>query len=163
MQASLDQITKHIIDNNEIHAPESLVDNTIENAVARMNAKLPKKLQLKASDPKVSENYKADAVRSVQTMLALKQIAQQEKLEVKQDEVNKEMFDYAYQNKIDLRKLLSQADKSVYDQFAHQAITKKVISLILNSSKVDFVSKEAYDALNSPSLPEDQAESPSSK
>ena len=163
MQASLNQITNYIIDKNDIQAPESLVESTIANAVARMNANLPKKLQLKANDPKISENYKADAVKSVQTMLAFKQIAQQEKLDVKQDEVNKELFDYAYQNKIDLRKLLSQADQGVYDQFAQQALTKKVISLILKSSQVEFISKDTYSALASNSSTHNEAQKEPSK
>ncbi|APJ03437.1 trigger factor [Silvanigrella aquatica] len=136
------QVVDHVLAKNEFDVAESLIESTIDRAIAEANANTPKGSQLKNDDEAVREKYREWANKQVRGILALGHIARQEGIIVSDEEMLRDMASYAMANRMDPRELIKRAGAQVYDEFRGQVMIRKVIAKILETAKIEYTSEK---------------------
>lgn len=136
------QVVDHVLAKNEFDVAESLIESTIDRAIADANAKASKESQVKSDDESVRAQYREWANKQVRGILALGHIARQEGISVSDEEMLRDMASYAMANRMDPRELVKRAGSQVYDEFRGQVMIRKVIAKILETAKVEYTDEK---------------------
>ncbi len=139
---AFEQIVEQVLAKNEFDVAESLIESTIDKAIADANANAPKDSQVKSDDESVRAKYSEWANKQVRGILALGHIARQEGISVSDEEMLRDMASYAMANRMDPRELVKRAGAQVYDEFRGQVMIRKVIAKILETAKVEYTSEK---------------------
>ncbi len=88
---------------------------------------------------KTEEEFEAermpDAEKNVKTRLVLQKIIEENKLEVSEDELNKEIEAYAQQFKVNLDDIKASLSQDDIAYFENQALMNKLVSFIKDKNK----------------------------
>ena len=133
------QIVDHVLAVNNFEVAESLIESTIDRAIAEANANTAKNAQVNKEDEQVRAGYRDWASKQVRGILALGHIARQEEIIVSDDEMLRDMASYAMANRMDPRELIKRAGTQVYDEFRGQVMIRKVISKILEKAQIEYI------------------------
>lgn len=133
------QIVDHVLAVNNFEVAESLIESTIDRAIAEANANAAKNAQINKEDEQARAGYREWASKQVRGILALGHIARQEEIVVSDDEMLRDMASYAMANRMDPRELIKRAGTQVYDEFRGQVMIRKVISKILEKAQIEYI------------------------
>ncbi|WP_158997335.1 trigger factor [Pigmentibacter ruber] len=133
------QIVDHVLAVNNFEVAESLIESTIDRAIAEANANAAKNAQINKEDEQARAGYREWAAKQVRGILALGHIARQEEIVVSDDEMLRDMASYAMANRMDPRELIKRAGTQVYDEFRGQVMIRKVISKILEKAQIEYI------------------------
>jgi trigger factor len=122
-----DAIIKQILDKNTFDVPESLIEGTIDRAIADANGRREKGNQLDSNNEDVRKEYRDWAVSEVKGVLALGHIARQEGLTVDDREVSQELTTFALQAGIRPQDLLRNYGQQVIEEFRGKVLVDKVL------------------------------------
>lgn len=134
-----DQIMKQILEKNAFEVPESLVEGTIDRAVAEANAGRDKKSQLDPNNEQVRAQYQEWALNEVRGVLALGHIARLEGLTVDDKEVGQEMAQFAASTGTRIQDIVRQYGSQIIEEFRGKVLIDKVIKHLIGLAKVDRV------------------------
>ena len=121
--------------------PESLVEGTIDRAVADANSRREKGNQLDSNDQKVREEYRDWALREVKGVLALGHIARQEGLTVDDKEVGQEITNFAMQTGMRPQDILRDYGQQVIEEFSGKVLVDKVLKHLVGLAKIEVEAK----------------------
>jgi FKBP-type peptidyl-prolyl cis-trans isomerase (trigger factor) len=133
------EILKQGVPANPFEVPESLIDNTIDRAIAETNARLAKSEQLKSDDPAVRARFKDKALEDVRAVLALGHIARMEQLKVDEAAVAKEISQFAMENGMAPEQIIRQYGRQAIDEFRGKVLIDKVVDMIIEQATVEEV------------------------
>jgi trigger factor len=133
------EILKQVVPANPFEVPESLIDNTIDRAIAETNARLAKSEQLKSDDPAVRARFKDKALEDVRAVLALGHIARMEQLKVDEAAVAKEISQFAMENGMAPEQIIRQYGRQAIDEFRGKVLIDKVVDMIIEQATVEEV------------------------
>jgi trigger factor len=136
-----DQIIKSILDKNKFDVPESLVEGTIDRAVADANSRREKGNQLDSNDEKVRNEYREWALNEVKGVLALGHIARQEGLTVDDQEVGQEITSFAMQTGMRPQDIIRNYGQQVIEEFRGKVLVDKVLKHLVGLSKIETEAK----------------------
>lgn len=136
--AAFAQIVDHVLEKNNFEVAESLIESTIDRAIAEANASAAKNAQVNKEDEQVRAGYREWASKQVRGILALGHIARQEEIVVSDDEMLRDMASYAMANRMDPRELIKRAGTQIYDEFRGQVMIRKVVSKILETAQIEY-------------------------
>jgi len=136
-----DQIIKQILEKNQFDVPESLVEGTIDRAVADANSRREKGSQLDSNDEKVRNEYREWALSEVKGVLALGHIARQEGLTVDDQEVGQEITNFAMQAGMRPQDLLRNYGQQVIEEFRGKVLVDKVLKHLVGLAKIEVEAK----------------------
>lgn len=136
-----DQIIQMILEKNTFDVPESLVEGTIDRAVADANSRREKGNQLDSNDPKVRDEYREWALREVKGVLALGHIARQEGLTVDDKEVGQEITSFAMQTGMRPQDILRDYGQQVIEEFRGKVLVDKVLKHLVGLAKIEVEAK----------------------
>lgn len=136
-----DQIIQMILDKNTFEVPESLVEGTIDRAVADANSRREKGNQLDSNDQKVRDEYRDWALREVKGVLALGHIARQEGLTVDDKEVGQEITNFAMQTGMRPQDILRNYGQQVIEEFRGKVLVDKVLKHLVGLAKIEVEAK----------------------
>lgn len=132
-----DQIIKQVLEKNQFEVPESLIEGTVDRAVAEANGRLDKKAQLDPNNEEVRNKYRDWALTEVRGVLALGHIARSEALTVDDKEVSSEMASFAMQTGTNIQSLIKQHGSQIIEEFRGKVLIDKVIKHIIGLSKIE--------------------------
>ncbi|KAB8032166.1 trigger factor [Fluviispira multicolorata] len=138
---AFEQVVEQVLTTNEFEVAESLIESTIDRAIADANSRLAKDAQIKPENEEARTKYRDWANKQVRGILALGHIARQEGVSVTDDEMLRDMASYAMANQMDPQQLVKRAGAQVYDEFRGQVMIRKVISKILETAKVEYTAE----------------------
>jgi len=136
-----DQIIKMILEKNSFEVPESLVEGTIDRAVADANSRREKGSQLDSNDEKVRSEYRDWALGEVKGVLALGHIARQEELTVDDQEVGQEITNFAMQTGMRPQDLIKNYGQRVIEEFRGKVLVDKVLKHLVGHAKIEVEAK----------------------
>ena len=136
-----DQIIKMILEKNSFEVPESLVEGTIDRAVADANSRRDKGNQLDSNDEKVRNEYRDWALSEVKGVLALGHIARQEGLTVDDQEVGQEITNFAMQSGMRPQDLIKNYGQQVIEEFRGKVLVDKVLKHLVGHAKIEVEAK----------------------
>lgn len=136
--AAFEQVIDFVLATNSFDVADSLIESTIDKAIAEKNNTLSKSEQLNPKDDAVRSEFKDWAQKQVRGILALGHIARQEGISVTDDEMLKDLSSFAVANRIDPRELVKRAGAQIYDEFRGQVMIRKVIAKILETAQIDY-------------------------
>lgn len=136
-----DQIIQMILEKNSFEVPESLIEGTIDRAVADANSRREKGSQLDSNDQKVRDDYREWALREVKGVLALGHIARQEGLTVDDKEVGQEITNFAMQTGMRPQDILSNYGQQVIEEFRGKVLVDKVLKHLVGLAKIEVEAK----------------------
>jgi trigger factor len=136
-----DQIIKQILDSNSFEVPESLVEGTIDRAIADANSRREKGQQLDSNDEKVRNEYRDWALSEVKGVLALGHIARQEGLTVDDQEVGQEITSFAMQMGMRPQEIIKNYGQQVIEEFRGKVLVDKVLKHLIGLAKVEVEAK----------------------
>jgi trigger factor len=136
-----DQIIKTILEKNQFDVPESLVEGTIDRAVADANSRREKGNQLDTNDDKVRSEYREWALNEVKGVLALGHIARQEGLTVDDQEVGQEITSFAMQAGMRPQDIIRNYGQQVIEEFRGKVLVDKVLKHLVGLSKIETEAK----------------------
>ncbi len=139
---AFEQVVNQVLAKNEFDVAESLIESTIDKAIADANANSPKESQVKSDDESIRAKYREWANKQVRGILALGHIARQEGISVSDEEMLRDIASYAMANRMDPRELVKRAGAQVYDEFRGQVMIRKVIAKILETAKVEYTNEK---------------------
>lgn len=137
--AAFAQIVDHVLAKNDFEVAESLIESTIDRAIAEANANAAKNAQINKDDEQVRAGYREWVLKQVRGILALGHIARQEEIIVSDDEMLRDMASYAMANRMDPRELIKRVGTQVYDEFRGQVMIRKVVSKILETAQIEYI------------------------
>jgi trigger factor len=138
-----DAIIKQILDKNTFDVPESLIEGTIDRAIADANSRREKGNQLDSNNEDVRKEYRDWAVSEVKGVLALGHIARQEGLTVDDREVSQELTTFALQAGIRPQDLLRNYGQQVIEEFRGKVLVDKVLKHLVGLAKVEVEAAKA--------------------
>jgi trigger factor len=138
-----DAIIKQILDKNTFDVPESLIEGTIDRAIADANGRREKGNQLDSNNEDVRKEYRDWAVSEVKGVLALGHIARQEGLTVDDREVSQELTTFALQAGIRPQDLLRNYGQQVIEEFRGKVLVDKVLKHLVGLAKVEVEAAKA--------------------
>lgn len=136
-----DQIIKMILEKNSFEVPESLVEGTIDRAVADANSRREKGRQLDSKDENVRNEYRDWAQGEVKGVLALGHIARQEGLTVDDQEVGQEITNFAMQTGVRPQDLIKNYGQQVIEEFRGKVLVDKVLKHLVGHAKIEVEAK----------------------
>lgn len=136
-----DQIIKTILEKNTFEVPESLVEGTIDRAVADANSRREKGSQLDSNDEKVRNEYREWALSEVKGVLALGHIARQEGLTVDDQEVGQEIASFAMQAGMRPQDIVRNYGQQVIEEFRGKVLVDKVLKHLVGLSTIEVEAK----------------------
>jgi|GEM_PF-621881 len=134
-----EQIIDQLLAKNEFEVPESLVEGTIDRAIAEANGRLDKKAQQNAESEEVRAKYKDWALKEVRGVLALGHIARAEGLTVEDKEVSAEMAQFAQQTGTRMQDIIQQYGAPIIEEFRGKVLIDKVLRHLIGLNKVELV------------------------
>ena len=132
-----DQIIDQVLSKNAFEVPESLVEGTIDRAVAEANGRVEKKAQQDSNDEQVRNQYREWALKEVRVVLALGHIARAESLTVDDKEVSAEMATFAAQTGARVQDLIRQYGAPIFEEFRGKVLIDKVLKHLIGLNKVE--------------------------
>jgi trigger factor len=138
-----DAIIKQILDKNTFDVPESLIEGTIDRAIADANSRRDKGSQLDSNNETVRNEYRDWAVSEVKGVLALGHIARQEGLTVDDREVGQELTNFAMQAGVRPQDLLKNYGQQVIEEFRGKVLVDKVLKHLVGLAKVEVENAKA--------------------
>lgn len=132
-----DQIIDQILSKNAFEVPESLVEGTIDRAVAEANGRVEKKAQQDPNNEEVRNQYREWALKEVRGVLALGHIARAEGLTVDDKEVSSEMATFAAQTGARVQDLIRQYGAPIIEEFRGKVLIDKVLKHLIGLNKVE--------------------------
>ncbi|NBX18243.1 MAG: trigger factor [Proteobacteria bacterium] len=138
-----DDIIKQILDKNTFDVPESLIEGTIDRAVADANSRREKGSQLDSNNETVRNQYREWATSEVKGVLALGHIARQEGLTVDDREVGQELTTFAMQAGVRPQDLLKNYGQQVIEEFRGKVLVDKVLKHLVGLAKVEVENAKA--------------------
>lgn len=132
-----DDIIKQILEKNAFDVPESLIEGTIDRAIADANSRREKGNQLDSNNETVRNEYRDWAVSEVKGVLALGHIARQEGLTVDDREVSQELTNFALQAGIRPQDLLRNYGQQVIEEFRGKVLVDKVLKHLVGLAKIE--------------------------
>ncbi len=140
---AFEQVVEQVLSTNEFEVAESLIESTVDRAIADANSRVAKENHVKSDNEEVRAKYREWANKQVRGILALGHIARQEGISVTDDEMLRDMASYAMANRMDPQQLVKRAGAQVYDEFRGQVMIRKVIAKILEIAKVEYSTENA--------------------
>lgn len=138
-----DEIIKQILAKNTFDVPESLIEGTIDRAIADANSRREKGQQLDSNDEKVRNEYREWALSEVKGVLALGHIARQEGLTVDDREVGQELTNFAMQAGMRPQDLLRNYGQQVIEEFRGKVLVDKVLKHLVGLAKIEVQAAKA--------------------
>ncbi|MFZ9519297.1 MAG: trigger factor [Silvanigrellaceae bacterium] len=138
-----DDIIKQILDKNTFDVPESLIEGTIDRAIADANSRREKGNQLDSNNEDVRKEYRDWAVGEVKGVLALGHIARLEGLTVDDREVSQELTTFALQAGIRPQDLLRNYGQQVIEEFRGKVLVDKVLKHLVGMAKIEVEAAKA--------------------
>ncbi|NBW80527.1 trigger factor [bacterium] len=138
-----DAIIKQILDKNTFDVPESLIEGTIDRAIADANSRREKGSQLDSNNEDVRKEYRDWAVSEVKGVLALGHIARLEGLTVDDREVSQELTTFAMQAGIRPQDLLRNYGQQVIEEFRGKVLVDKVLKHLVGLAKIEIEAAKA--------------------
>ncbi len=132
-----DQIIGLVLEKNQFEVPESLVEGTVDRAIAEQNGRRDKKSQIDSALEENRAKFREWALREVRGVLALGHIAREETLTVEDREVSSEMASFAMQNGTNVQQMIRQFGNQVIEEFRGKVLIDKVIKHIIGLSKIE--------------------------
>ena len=141
VNAAFEQIVDQVLAKNSFEVAESLVESTIDRAIQETNSNPDKSKHVNPENKEHRAQFYDMALKNVRGILALGHIARQEGVTVSDDEMYRDLSNYAMANRIDPRELFKNGTQ-VIDEFRGQAMIRKVILKLLETAKVKYTEKE---------------------
>lgn len=138
-----DDIIKQILDKNTFDVPESLIEGTIDRAIADANSRRERGNQLDSNNETVRNEYREWATSEVKGVLALGHIARQEGLTVDDREVGQELTSFALQAGMRPQDLLKQYGQQVIEEFRGKVLVDKVLKHLVGLAKIEVENAKA--------------------
>lgn len=138
-----DDVIKQILEKNSFEVPESLIEGTIDRAIADANSRREKNNQLDSSNESVRKEYRDWALGEVKGVLALGHIARQEGLTVDDQEVGQEMTQFAMQNGMRPQDLLRNYGQQIIEEFRGKVLVDKVLKHLIDGAKIQVQNAQA--------------------
>jgi trigger factor len=136
-----DTIIQQILEKNTFEVPESLVEGTIDRAIADANSRREKASQLDSNSESVRAEYRSWALGEVKGVLALGHIARQEGLTVEDREVGQELANFAVQAGMKPQDLIRNYGQQVVEEFRGKVLVDKVLKHLVSLSKIELEEK----------------------
>lgn len=128
----------------EVEIPEVMIDNQVENMLKDFDYQLQyqglnlenyiKFTGMKIEDLK--SQMREEAAQRVKTSLVLEAISKEEKIEVSEEELNKEMEDMAKMYKMELDKFKSTLRPEDMEYFKENVVITKTIDVLVENAKI---------------------------
>ena len=131
-----EQIISQVLEKNSFEVPESLIEGTIDRAIAEANSRQPKNAQANPEDETVREQYKEWAGKEVKGVLALGHIARLEGMTVEDKEVSAEMVTFAAQSGMRPQDLVKRYGAPIIEEFRGKVLIDKVLKHIISLNNV---------------------------
>lgn len=139
-----DEIVKKVVANSKVDVPELMVERRIDSHMARLGERLEAQgysLEqyyevAETSEKEIREKYREQALESVKTDLVLEEIAEIEKIEVKDEEIIEEIQELAKEyneNMEALQKSLSSRES--IEALSYGIMIDKTIKFLVDNSK----------------------------
>jgi len=138
-----DAIIKQILEKNTFDVPESLIEGTIDRAIADANSRRDKGNQLDSNNESVRNEYRDWAVSEVKGVLALGHIARQEGLTVDDREVSQELTNFAIQAGVRPQDLIRNYGQQVIEEFRGKVLVDKVLKHLVGLAKIEVEAAKA--------------------
>ena len=132
-----DQIMTQVLEKNNFEVPESLVEGTVDRAIAEANGNRDKKAQLDTANEEVRSQYREWALNEVRGVLALGHIARTEGLTVDDKEVGQEMAQFAAQTNTRIQDIVKQYGAQIIEEFRGKVLIDKVIKHLIGLNKIE--------------------------
>ncbi|MES2615388.1 MAG: trigger factor [Bdellovibrionota bacterium] len=140
---AFEQIVDQVLAKNDFEVAESLVDSTINNAIAETNAGITDKLQhINSEKEDQRAKFREVALKNVRGILALGHIARQEGIVVTDDEMYRDLINYSMSNRIDPRMLFKKNGAKIVDEFRGQAMIRKVVTMLIDHAQIEYTKEE---------------------
>ncbi len=137
VNAAFEQIVDQVLAKNTFEVAESLIDSTIDRAIQEANSTTDKSKHINIENAAERSKFQETAIKNVRGILALGHIARQESITVSDEEMYRDLSNYAMANRIDPRQLFKNGTQ-VIDEFRGQAMIRKVVNKILDYSQIEF-------------------------
>lgn len=141
VNAAFDQIVDQILAKNTFEVAESLIESTIDRAIQEANSTLEKSQHINPKNEDQRAKFQDMALKNVRGILALGHIARQEGITVTDEEMYRDLSNYAMANKINPRDLFRNGPQ-IIDEFRGQAMIRKVVTKLLDMAHVEYTSKD---------------------
>ncbi len=141
VNAAFDQIIDQILAKNSFEVAESLIESTIDRAIQEANAQANDGEKVDPANAQARAKSRDMAVRNVRGILALGHIARQEEIQVTQDEVYRELTNFAMANRIHPKDLFKNGPQ-IMDEFRGQVTIRKVVNKILGYGNIEYTKSE---------------------
>ncbi len=152
-EKKLEQILNQVVENSTVELPESMIQADLDNSWQSFvsQSRMPEEtilqmlqMQGKTKEDMMSE-WREDAVKSLKQRLLTNKMVEQEKIEVSDEEVDKEIKDQAEKSGMpedEVRKYLKQ--NNLMDHISSQIKDRKLFDILLEEAKVKKGSKVKY-------------------
>ena len=138
-----DRVLEKLYEENEVEAPEVMVENELDNMIYDMNQNLAAQgvtLQqymdwMGKTIDQVKEEAKPEAIKRIKTRILLKNIIRIENLECTDEEVEELIKEFGEQYGMDVDQVKAMAGADTVKYFKEDAQTKKAIELLYDKAK----------------------------
>lgn len=130
-------IVKQILELNPFEVPESILENTVDRAIAEANSQRSKSEQLNKTDAAVRGFYREKAADEVRGVLALGHIARMEQLKAEENAVAEEIGQFAREAGMQPQDLIKTYGSQIIEEFRGKVLVDKVVELIIENAQID--------------------------
>lgn len=141
VNAAFDQIVEQVLEKNNFDVAESLIESTIDRAIQEANINKDKSQHINPENVEQRNQFRDIANKNVRGILALGHIARQEEITVSDEELYRDLSNYAISNQINPRDLFKGGNQ-VIDEFRGQAMIRKVINKLLDHAHIEYIPQE---------------------
>lgn len=145
------EVLKKIIELNPFEIPQVLVENQIDFMIEDIKQRMRLK-GIKEDNTKIErEKFREDAIRIMKGELIQQKIAEMEKIEVNETEIEEELGKLAAERKINKEKLkISMQKDNSYNGFLDNLLRKKTIDTVLSKLKIKevIIDRNELDAVS---------------
>lgn len=142
-----DRVLEKLYEENEVEAPQIMIDNELDNMIYDMNQNLAAQgLSLQQymewmgkTIEQVKEEAKPEAEKRIKTRILLKNIIRLEGIECTDEEVQELMEEFGAQYGMTVEQVKQMAGDQTVAYFKEDAQTKKAIELLFDTAKKDIV------------------------
>lgn len=136
------ELINRVIELNELDIPESLIESETENIISSIARSYKIDIERLKEDKEKYEEYKKNlrprAIYNIKYELLLSEIAKREALEATEEEVDKEIEEYAKKNNRDFNALKNELIKNNYlESIRYRVTLNKALDFLYNNAKFE--------------------------